>query len=108
MYRLKALGYPIERVDVPDPYPLAASRYSCIYWVNYLFDWNSNPCADRLDLQGGGAVDIFIRKKYLYWLEALSLCGGITNGVASMAKFETLLQVFLGLAMSSIVYTDIS
>jgi hypothetical protein len=31
MYRLKALGYPIEDVRQPDPNPLVAVRYSCIH-----------------------------------------------------------------------------
>jgi len=36
IYSLRALGYPIERVGQqdPDPHPLAASRYSCIYWAS--------------------------------------------------------------------------
>ncbi|MCJ1386616.1 hypothetical protein MMC17_009742 [Xylographa soralifera] len=75
MYRLRALAYSIERVEVPDPDPLAASRYSCIHWVDYLCDWNPNFCANHIvDLQDGGVVDEFVKKKYLYWLGALSLC----------------------------------
>jgi hypothetical protein len=31
MYSLKMLGYPAEEVKQPDPDPLTASRYSCIY-----------------------------------------------------------------------------
>ena len=109
MYHLTALGYPTERIKVPDLDPLAASRYSYIYWVDHLYDWNSNPCANyRVDLQDGGVVDVFMRKKYLYWLEALSLCGGMSNCVVSIAKLKALLQVLLRLAMLSIVHTDIS
>ncbi|KAF2178780.1 hypothetical protein K469DRAFT_695111 [Zopfia rhizophila CBS 207.26] len=75
MYSLHALGYPIKRVEYPDPDPLAASRYLCVYWVDHLCDWNPNSSASYRDnLQDRGTVDSFIRKKYLYWLEALSLC----------------------------------
>jgi len=103
IYGLHALGYPIERAEPPDPNPLAASRYSCIYWVDHLCDWISNPCANhKVDLQDGGSVDEFVRKKYLYWLEALSLCGSMSDGVVSMAKLEALFQVILGSAMLSI------
>ncbi|KAI9770372.1 MAG: hypothetical protein M1839_003214 [Geoglossum umbratile] len=42
-----------------------------------------------IDLQD---VNDFIRKKYLYWLEALSLCKSMSDGVVSMAKLEALLQ----------------
>lgn len=36
-------------------------------------------------------VDVFVRKKYLYWLEALSLCKSMSEGVLLMAKLETLI-----------------
>lgn len=107
-YSLRAPGYPIERVKQPNPDPLEASRYSCIYWVNHLCAWNSHSCADQGSyLQDGGAVDEFLRKKYLYWLEALSLCKSISNGVVSMAKLDALLQVIFRLAMLQIVHTNI-
>jgi hypothetical protein len=99
IYSLRALGYPIERVKQPDPDPLAASRYSCIYWVGHLCDWNSHSYTNqRVDLQDGGTIEDFVRKKYLYWLEALSLCRSMSEGVLSMAKLETLIQVILGSA----------
>jgi hypothetical protein len=92
IYSLCALGYPIERVKQPNPDPLAVSRYSCIYWVDHLCDWNSNSYANhKVDLQDGGMIDVFIRKKYLYWLEALSLCRSISAEVLSMAKLEALI-----------------
>jgi hypothetical protein len=109
IYSLRALGYPIERVIQPDPDPLAALRYSCIYLVDHLCDWNANSCANhRVDLQNGGAVDVFVRKKYLYWLEALSLYRSMSEGVLSIAKLEALIQVILGPAMLCRVHADIS
>jgi NACHT domain/Heterokaryon incompatibility protein (HET) len=103
IYSLGAVGYPAEQVEPPEPDPLAALRYSCIYWVDHLGNWNSNSCANyKVDLEDGGAVDEFVRTKYLHWLEALSLCGSMSGGVVSMAKLEALLQVILGPAMLSI------
>jgi hypothetical protein len=103
IYSLGAVGYPTEQVEPPEPDPLAASRYSCIYWVDHLGDWNPNSCANyRVDLQDGGTVDEFVRTKYLYWLEALSLCRSMSGGVVSMAKLEALLQVILW--TSNVVY----
>jgi hypothetical protein len=100
IYSLCALGFPIEQVRPPDPDPLAAVYYSCIYWVDHLYDWNSDSCANhRVDLKDGGMVDVFVRKKYLYWLEALSLCKSMWEGVLSMAKLDTLIQVILGPAI---------
>jgi hypothetical protein len=102
MYSLSTLGYPAERVTPLDPDPLAALRYSCIYWVAHLCDWNPNSSANHeVDLQDRGTVYSFIRKKYLYWLEALSLCKSMSKGVVLMAKLEILIQVILKLTMLS-------
>jgi hypothetical protein len=46
-------------------------------------------------MQDGGAVDNFVRKKYLYWLEALSLCGSMSEGLVSMARLDALFLVIL-------------
>ena len=94
IYSLHALGYPTKQVTQPDPDPLAVSRYSCIYWVNHLCDWSLNFSANhKANLEDGGAVDSFIRKKYLYWLEALSLYKRMSEGIVSMAKLEALIHV---------------
>lgn len=96
IYGLRAFGFPIDQVKQPDPDPLAASQYSCVYWVDHLCDWNSNLSADySVDLQDGGTINIFLKEKYLYWLEALSLCGSMSQGVVSMAKLESLIRVIL-------------
>ncbi|KAF2452262.1 NACHT domain-containing protein [Lineolata rhizophorae] len=93
MYGLKAPGYPIDDIKQPDSDPLATSRYSCIYWVDHLCDWNPSSSAKyEVGLQDGGAVDSFLRQQYLYWLEALSLCKSISQGVVSMAKLEVFMQ----------------
>ncbi|KAF2174469.1 hypothetical protein K469DRAFT_708943 [Zopfia rhizophila CBS 207.26] len=67
MYSLCTLGYLAEQIKPPDPDPLAASRYPCIYWIDHLCDWNPSSSADnKVDLQDGGAVDSFLRQRYLY------------------------------------------
>jgi Cdc6-like AAA superfamily ATPase len=93
MYSLEALGHPAERVHQLHQDPLAASRYSCIYWADHLCDLNLASVA-RYDnvLLDGGIIDVFLREKFLYWLEALSLCKGVPNGVASVAKLLSLFQ----------------
>jgi hypothetical protein len=96
IYSLEALSYPAEQVEQPDPDPLAASRYSCIYWIDHLCDLEPNHSASyAVTLQDGGAIDMFLREKYLYWLEALSLCKSMSKGVVSMAKLAALTQACL-------------
>jgi hypothetical protein len=94
MYSLKEPGCPIENAKPLDLDPLAASRYSCVYWIDHLCD--SKP-ASRANsgsgLQVSGVVDSFLRTKYLYWLEGLSLCKSIGKGVVSMEKLWSLVQV---------------
>ncbi|KAF2682496.1 HET-domain-containing protein [Lentithecium fluviatile CBS 122367] len=93
MYSLHQLGYPAEQVRQPDPDPLAASRYSCICWIDHLCDWNPSSSAENeVNLQDGGAVNNFLRQQYLYWLEALSLCKSMSKGVVLMAKLEALVK----------------
>jgi hypothetical protein len=95
MYGLKAPGLPIENVTRPDSDPLAASRYPCIYWIDHLHDSKPTFSANNdCTLQVRGVVDKFLRTKYLYWLEGLSLCRSLGRGVVSIAKLWSLVQVW--------------
>jgi hypothetical protein len=94
MYSLEAPGYPIENVKLSEVDPLAVSRYPCIYWIDHLCDSKPDFLANRVgDLQVLGAVDEFLRKKYLYWLEGLSLCKSVGKGVVLIEKLWSLVQV---------------
>ncbi|KAF7513224.1 hypothetical protein GJ744_010620 [Endocarpon pusillum] len=93
IYGLRSPGSRIDHILQPDPDPLAASRYSCIYWVDHLCDSKSTSRADRRDdLQDRGMIDVVIRKKFLYWLEALSLYKSMSKGAISIMKLEGLIQ----------------
>jgi hypothetical protein len=95
MYSLKALGLPIENVTQPNPDPLAASRYLCVYWIDHLYDSKpSFSTKNECDLQVRDVVNEFLRTKYLYWLEGLSLCKSLGKGVVSIAKLWSLVQVW--------------
>ncbi|KAL2195022.1 NACHT domain-containing protein, partial [Corynascus similis CBS 632.67] len=90
IYKLGAPGFPIDKVIPPDPDPLAALRYSCVYWVNHLRDCHPKEKANK-DLQNGGSIDTFLHEKYLCWLEALSLSRCLSEGVASILELQRLL-----------------
>lgn len=92
MYNLIAPGFPVNKVQVPVHDPLATIRYSCVCWVDHLCDWNSNSPNHRIDSQDKGDIENFIKKKYLYWPEALSLCRSMSEGVLAMAKLNALTQ----------------
>jgi hypothetical protein len=94
MYGLGALGCPIDEVTIPAHDPLATTRYSCVHWIDHLYDsMSSRSTGCEEGLQDNGTVHTFLKQRYLYWLEALSLCKSISAGVTSMAKLEILLQV---------------
>jgi hypothetical protein len=94
MYSLGELGFSIDEAETPNPDPLATVRYSCVYWIDHLYDSKPESWADSVgDLEVAGAVNRFLRKKYLYWLEALSLCRSMSEGVISMARLRSLAQV---------------
>ncbi|KAL2199486.1 NACHT domain-containing protein, partial [Corynascus similis CBS 632.67] len=92
IYKLGAPGFSIDKVTPPDPDPLAALRYSCVYWVNHLRDCHPKEKANK-DLQNGGSIDTFLREKFLCWLEALSLSRYLSEGVASILELQRLLEV---------------
>ncbi len=40
-------------------------------------------------------MHVFVRTKYIYWLESLSLLGAVSNGILAMEKLENIVQVTL-------------
>ncbi|EXL39405.1 hypothetical protein FOCG_17986 [Fusarium oxysporum f. sp. radicis-lycopersici 26381] len=90
IYSLNTPGFSIDQVSPPNPDPLSSVRYSCVYWVSHLYD--SNSTGDNKALQDGGDVHGFIQRKYLYWLECLSLLRSMSEGVNAVHKLETLVR----------------
>ncbi len=89
IYNLRAPGISIDQVEPPNPDPLAAVRYSCLYWVDHLL--GSRITKDTIkDLKDSGSVYSFLRQYFLYWLEALSLFKSVSEGVVMMRKLENL------------------
>jgi hypothetical protein len=86
IYGLRAPDSLITNVKPPCPDPLAIVRYSCVHWVDHLC------MSGRKDaLRNQGLVHTFFEKQYLYWLEALSLVAGMSDGVLGMEKLESFL-----------------
>jgi hypothetical protein len=92
IYSLHNPGFPIDKVKRPQPDPLGVVQYSCIYWIDHLHDVHLIAAKQP---QVCGKIEGFLREKYLYWLEALSLLGSMSQGVRSMSKLEELVQVRL-------------
>ncbi|UPL03209.1 hypothetical protein LCI18_014143 [Fusarium solani-melongenae] len=88
IYGLGNPGVLTSEIEVPVPDPLAVMRYSCVRWVDHFYEWVSSK-RDR-DYNYANDVATFLQDKYLYWLEALGLCGNVIEGIASIRKLEAL------------------
>lgn len=84
IYGLSAPGFPIDQVKQPNPDPLAPARYSCVYWIDHLSE--CDPTRDEVE-----SIDRFLRRSYLYWLEALSLLRMMSGGVIAIGRLKGLL-----------------
>ncbi|KAL2783118.1 hypothetical protein BJX66DRAFT_345225, partial [Aspergillus keveii] len=78
IYSLCALGTPIDQAKPPTPDPLAAEDVAASILNGNIKDYS--------------AVDVFLRERYLYWLEALSLLRGMTEGILATQKLEFMLR----------------
>ncbi|KAL2887360.1 Vegetative incompatibility protein HET-E-1 [Ceratocystis lukuohia] len=87
IYNLQAPGTLVDDISPPNPDPLAAIRYSCIFWVDHFHDSSKNAGASANDR----ILDLFTRK-YLQWLEALSLLRSVYTGVQAIGKLESCLE----------------
>ncbi|CAJ0553207.1 Ff.00g117190.m01.CDS01 [Fusarium sp. VM40] len=85
-------GFEIHDISPNILEPLDPIRYSCVYWVDHLND--SQPTSLKNNLREGGDIHVFIQKKYLYWLESLSLLGSTIEGVKAVYKLEDLAARF--------------
>ncbi|KAI9932608.1 hypothetical protein MW887_008854 [Aspergillus wentii] len=93
IYNLVHPGYPIDRVVQPEPDPLAAVRYACLYWVDHLEICYRQVCTSVLnDFAEGGPVDVVFCKNYLHWLEAIGLLRSVSGGIVSILKLENLIE----------------
>lgn len=81
----------IRRMDYA-PDSLKRTHYMCVSWIDHLRDCGSESTLHKF-LQIGGLVDDFLSKRYLYWLEALSLLEMIPRGFQMTSKLEVLSRV---------------
>jgi hypothetical protein len=99
IYTLSHPGSHIDEVEIPNPDPLAAIRYSCAHWVDHLCNGISDNSSSTYQncLDDTGPVSVFLHTHFLHWLEALSLLQKISDNVISITRLENLLKVSLSL-----------
>jgi len=102
IYGLRRPGFPIDQVVQPTPDKLALARYSSVFWVDHLVAAGKRANKDTED---GGSVHSFLSKKYLNWLEALSLARALPEGALAIDKLQSQIQVCLRRSPSSVAAT---
>ena len=93
IYSLKMPGAPTSQLqDNINRYLPMHVQYACHYWVDHLerTDYNSRIEVGLCDY---GQIHSFLETHLLYWLEALSLMGKISQGIVLITKLERMLQV---------------
>lgn len=94
MYNLD-FGFKPKDLVPPNPDPLAALRYSCVFWADHLCILNGENPECKRELTDDGAVFEFLKKRFLRWLESLSLMGNLSDGVQLIRKLLYAAQVCL-------------
>ena len=90
IYELRDPGIYVYQVKQPDPDPLVALEYSCLYWVDHLLECQARKAVVK-GLKDCGFIYSFLRQYLLYWLEALSLFHCVSEGIVIIKKLEDLL-----------------
>ena len=75
----------VNRSQVDKHIPLHV-QYACRHWVSHLRRSDVNSC-DYTN------VEIFLQKHFLHWLEALSVIGCLSEGVAMVKILDSMLTV---------------
>ncbi|KAJ6445186.1 LysM domain-containingprotein [Purpureocillium lavendulum] len=78
-------GFIPNNMKPPEPDPLAAIRYSCVFWTDHLVYSGKGPGGNN-SLTDSGAVFTFLQEHFLHWLESLSLLGEVAEGARSVRK----------------------
>jgi len=86
IYSLPYPGFPVQKVNLPNPDPLSPIRYSCAYWINHLLE-TSKKFRDH------DAIEAFFNMHLLHWLEALSLMRDMPNAAVMMIKLVGVVSV---------------
>jgi hypothetical protein len=83
--RLPSLRDELDQMKIPDP--LNSIEYSCAFWVEnlqqaYLEDGR------EIDPEHYELIELFLREKFLNWIEATSLLGMMAGAIEMVLRLE--------------------
>ncbi|KAK4062292.1 hypothetical protein Trihar35433_9113 [Trichoderma harzianum] len=94
MYNLSDLDIHIDDAQALDPNPLTTIGYSCVFWIDHFVESitskakTTTTTTEDISQVLVDDTKAFIERKYLFWLEALSLLRRIPEGIMSMRKLQ--------------------
>lgn len=86
IYNIRAPGEHVDEVTPPNPNPLASKAYCCAFWIEHLAH-----CKQPQLFQDGGILHLFLREKYLNWLEAMVLLKLLPQAVIAIQRLRDLI-----------------
>ncbi|KAJ4128983.1 hypothetical protein NW768_007509 [Fusarium equiseti] len=90
IYKLDDSTALIDEISTPSPDPLEVVKYSCIYWFDHLDAGNS---ADAKQIEWvHNLLVTFFTNKCLYWFEAMSLLGRVTEAIKALQKLKDIIN----------------
>ncbi|KAL7959139.1 hypothetical protein V8C34DRAFT_323384 [Trichoderma compactum] len=71
--------------------PLIPMKYGCVYWIDHFEQSISKAITGIQDSsKSHELIQVFLKEKYIYWLEALRLLSSMSDGIARMQRLEQL------------------
>ncbi|PLB49766.1 WD40 repeat-like protein [Aspergillus steynii IBT 23096] len=95
IYNVDHPGRSIHEITHPRPDPLASLRYQSTHWAAHLalsMNQSTNNIGICASMGDGGEVDLFLRKHFLHWIEALSLMESLASSVQNIRSLNDLVK----------------
>ncbi|KAF5711152.1 het-E-1 heterokaryon incompatibility protein [Fusarium globosum] len=91
LYGLKDNCVVVNDIPVFPAAPLTIAGYACVYWVDHFCAWllAEKPHKNSLCYS---MISQFLEKKYLYWLEAMSLLRCPSEAIKALQRLEDQLE----------------
>ncbi|KAK4458976.1 hypothetical protein QBC42DRAFT_299809 [Cladorrhinum samala] len=86
IYGLRDPGQLADEVQPPDPDPLGAVRYSCVYWIDHLLEAHGKNPDPGKELPDNEDILTFLKEHFTHWLETLSLLRKVSDGILSIRR----------------------
>jgi hypothetical protein len=103
VFNLHSPAILFNEIKPPDPDPLAAVRYSCVYWVEHL-RLIPNQILDYQDkLSDNGAIFTFLKNHFLHWLEVMGLIKRVSESIRTIDNLLAIVDVSCSLTLIALL-----